>query len=220
MVSSAIYDPPSACENKLADCLSMKGTVAMLQQLEEPIRLRCGCPICGNPLPEHLVFGLHDKFCSRCGNVLWCGKSMVEDIVVLSVFPDAAPESAELEALVTSLGRKAGRPRVIVDLSALDVGTSSLLAVLVFLQRRVDALQGCVVLCGVGELLGQILARTRIDTLFDIYATASEALYGLRLETPCGESDHDHFGLPRQSSYDLAADEEDTGCWEDTHRIV
>ena len=83
---------------------------------------------------------------------------------------------------------------MVVDLSALDVATRSLFTELVLLRRRLDVLQGRVVLEGLGELLRQVFVRTRIGTLFETYDTASETLQFLRLETPCGKNDSDHFG--------------------------
>jgi anti-sigma B factor antagonist len=71
-------------------------------------------------------------------------------------------------------------PRVVVDLSAIDYLSSSGIAVLVGLKRRVELQNGKLVLCRVQPLVCDLLGVMRLNQYFTIAADENEALALLR----------------------------------------
>ena len=62
----------------------------------------------------------------------------------------------------------AGVRKMLVDAQDLEYVTSSVLGKLIYVHRKLEREGGLMVLCGVGEDLGEILEATRLTTLFHI----------------------------------------------------
>jgi stage II sporulation protein AA (anti-sigma F factor antagonist) len=141
----------------------------------------------------------------------------VEGVTVLFVLPDSLPETLEVSRLAQSLVANATAPRVVTDLSGLDHIRSSVLSGLVFLRQRLNEVQGRIVLCGLLPLVWEAFARTRIDTLFEIYETTDEALRSLRPRTnserwPHSARDDHERSNPLLSGRDGRRSRASTGC--------
>ena len=67
-------------------------------------------------------------------------------------------------------------PRIIVDLSAIDYLSSSGVAILVGLKRRIDLQQGKLVLCRVQPLVCDLLRVMRLNQYFTFADDESEAI--------------------------------------------
>jgi len=87
--------------------------------------------------------------------------------------------SAFREALYDFVNSR-NNPRIILDLSAVDYLSSSGVAILVGLKRRVDLRQGKLVLCRVQALVCDLLRVMRLNQYFTFVDTQQEALELLR----------------------------------------
>jgi anti-anti-sigma factor len=122
--------------------------------------------------------------CPDCGYYLWCLSRIVDDVVVLDVFPDRMPHQADIQRLATSLADSNDAPRVIVDLSRLDRINSLLMAKLLGLKRCISHAQGALILCGMGPCVRQTFVSTKLDTLFEIADGEDTALADLLSGNP------------------------------------
>jgi anti-anti-sigma factor len=126
------------------------------------------CPVCGNALPYLAALPPFDAPCCECGCYLWCRRRDSADAVVLEAVSGRAPEPWELVKVIQSLAREGPHDRVTFDLSKLEMITSSFLATLVVMKKRLDA-SGCtLVLCGLNPIVAEIFDRLRLNRLFDI----------------------------------------------------
>ena len=142
----------------------------------ETMNMSYHCPLCGVPLGAEPVLRICAVSCYECGYPLWCRKRMVGDVAVLSVLAGNSPEQGDIERLAQSLVRSGRAPSVVVDLSRLDTIRSSLMAWLILLERRLDAARGKLVLCGLTPVVCEVFRRTRIENLFEIVDSTTEAL--------------------------------------------
>jgi anti-sigma B factor antagonist len=99
-------------------------------------------------------------------------------------------EDAEIlfeEGAVHTVGRELhrlieeeGHTRLVVNFAGVRYLSSEVLGILASLQRKVDPVRGRVVLCGLDQLLRDMLRITHLDRVFDVYGDEAEAL-GLML---------------------------------------
>jgi anti-anti-sigma factor len=122
--------------------------------------------------------------CPDCGYFLWCLSRIVDDAVVLDVFPDRMPDQADIQRLASSLADSNDAPRVIVDLSRLDRMNSLLMARLIGLKRCILHVHGALVLCGMKPIVRQTFVSTKLDTLFEIANNEETALASLLSGSP------------------------------------
>ena len=125
------------------------------------------CCVCGNILPYHPVFSV-DHECPDCGSSVWCFQRDHSDEVVLEVLPGRTPALEDIDRLTQRLLQARGVPHVTIDLSALDIVNSALVAMLVLLNKRIRAAGGTLRLCELGPVVREIFYRFKLDTLFDI----------------------------------------------------
>ena len=126
------------------------------------------CPICGNTLPHLAALAPFDAPCSECGCYLWCRRRGSAEGMVLEAVSGRAPEPWELVKVIQALAREGPHDRVTFDLSKLEMVTSSFLATLVAMKKRLDA-SGCtLVLCGLTPIVAEIFDRLRLNRLFVI----------------------------------------------------
>ncbi|NLF67978.1 MAG: STAS domain-containing protein [Candidatus Anammoximicrobium sp.] len=125
------------------------------------------CCLCGHVLPYHPAFTA-DVNCPKCGSLLWCVRRDNGSEVVLEVVPGRTPSVEEIESLSRVLRTDEIVPRVIVDLSGLDLINSALVAMLVLLNKRIHAAAGTLRLSGLNEVVREIFFRFKLDSLFEI----------------------------------------------------
>jgi anti-anti-sigma factor len=132
------------------------------------------CAVCGTALPYHPVF--FEDHCPKCGFLLWCYRRSQNGFVILEVIPGRTPELEDLDRMVCSLLQSSSIQRVVLDLSALDFVTTSLVARLVSLNKRIRAAGGRLVLCELTPIVCEAFRRFRLDTILEIAACEQEAL--------------------------------------------
>ena len=136
-------------------------------KLAESIGCDFRCCVCGEVLPYHPVFCV-DHDCPSCGSSVWCFQREHGDGVVLEVLPGRTPALEDIDRLTQTLLHSHNVPHVTVDLSALDIVNSALVAMLVLLNKRIRAAGGTLQLCELTPVVREIFYRFKLDTFFDI----------------------------------------------------
>jgi anti-anti-sigma factor len=104
---------------------------------------------------------------------------MIDDVVVLRVLPGRTPEIGDIERLAESLVRSADVPRVVVDVSDLDLINSSLVAGLIALHKRVRSAKGRLILCGLQPFVREVFFDSNLTKVFVILDDEEAALASL-----------------------------------------
>jgi len=101
----------------------------------------------------------------------------VGDVAVLDVLPDRVP--GDLDRLADSLAGTGETPRVILNLSDLELVNSLFLSRLLVLHQRIQRDEGRLVLCCFHPLVRDALATTKLDAVFDMADDEEAALASL-----------------------------------------
>jgi anti-sigma B factor antagonist len=134
------------------------------------------CPVCGNTLPFQPALPRFDAPCTECGAYLWCRQRASDEELILDAMPGRTPEIWDVERLVEALVQSGRIARVIFNMSALDFVSSSLVARLVALNRRIQAAGGKLILCGMHPVVLEIFERVRLDRAFHIVESEEDAV--------------------------------------------
>ena len=97
--------------------------------------------------------------------------SPVGDVTMLSA--DLLHESAEM---MTQLIESHESPMVVVDLKGVPTCSSLFMSFLLRCHKAVKSRGGEMVLCGASKTMLELLALTRLDTVWAVYETRSQAL--------------------------------------------
>lgn len=98
-------------------------------------------------------------------------------MAILDVLPDRTP--AEVDRIVDSRLGADDAPRVIINLSGLELVDSLFLARLLALHRAIRRVEGRLVLCCLQPMIRERLAYTKLDTVLGIADDEEAALAGL-----------------------------------------
>jgi len=93
---------------------------------------------------------------------------VVDGVVILHIVPEVTPEHADVERLCEQLVSSDDAPRVVFDLSDLDLINSALTARLIAVNKRVRAANGKLVLCGLCPIVLETFRGSRLDRVFSI----------------------------------------------------
>jgi anti-sigma B factor antagonist len=77
-----------------------------------------------------------------------------------------------------------GRNHLVLNLAVVDYFTSMGLGKLIMLNRKAQAANGRLVLCGLTPTVNDILEATRVKSLFNVYTTEEEALRSFAADLP------------------------------------
>jgi anti-anti-sigma factor len=114
---------------------------------------------------------------------LWCRKRIINGVVVFDALRSSDVNNEDMLEFYRLTVWPKSIPRVVVNLQQLDYVTSAFLAALLVLQRRLGTAKGSLILCGASPLIRDILARTHLETLFEVVDSEGDAFN--RLRTGC-----------------------------------
>jgi len=107
---------------------------------------------------------------------LWCYKKNAADVVVLEVIPGMTPEHEDVERLCKTLSGCGSTPRVIVDLSDIELVGSAFVARLIAMNKRIRAAGGRLILCGLCPFVQDTFHGSRLDRVFEVAEDEEAAL--------------------------------------------
>jgi anti-anti-sigma factor len=125
------------------------------------------CCVCGHALPFHPVFSV-DHDCPECGSSIWCFQRDNDDEIILEVLPGRTPALEDIDRLLHSLLGSRQPVHVTIDLSALEIVNSALVAMLVLMNKRIRSAGGTLCLSDLSPVVLDIFRRFKLHTLFDI----------------------------------------------------
>jgi anti-anti-sigma regulatory factor len=126
------------------------------------------CPVCGNSLPHSVPTPPFDAPCSECGAYLWCRRRSSSGPIFLQAIPGRSPEPSELERVIQALERDSRGEEVILDLSLMELVTSSFMARMITLNRRIQASGSRMSVTGLQPLVRDIFQRARLDLALNL----------------------------------------------------
>ena len=126
------------------------------------------CPVCGNALPQPVPAPPFDAPCSECGAYLWCRRRMGAGPVFLQAVPGRSPEPAEVEQVLQTYERAHAGEDVTFDLSLMQLVTSSFMARLISMNRRITAAGGKLQITGLQPMVRDLFQRARLDRALDL----------------------------------------------------
>ncbi len=126
------------------------------------------CPVCGNALPHAVPAPPFDAPCSECGAYLWCRRRLAAGPLVLQAIPGRSPEPAEVEQVLKTYERDHPGEDVTFDMSLMELVTSSFMARLISMNRRITATGGKLRITGLQPMVRDLFQRARLDRALDL----------------------------------------------------
>jgi anti-anti-sigma factor len=111
---------------------------------------------------------------------LWCCSRTVDNSIVIDVVSGITPTHEDIQRLCDTLFDSGSVPNVVVDLSDVEFVSSSFLARLVALNKRIRAADRKLILCGLRPVVREIFRVSRLDTILDIAEDKDTVLTSLR----------------------------------------
>lgn len=105
---------------------------------------------------------------------------LIGETIVIAPAGDVTTLSAELlhesAEMMTDLIESHESPMVVIDLSKVPACSSLFMAFMLRCHKAVKSRGGEMVLCGASKPMLELLALTRLDTIWAVYQTRAEAL--------------------------------------------
>ena len=114
--------------------------------------------------------------CPKCGHVFWFRIRTADSVTILDAISGKVAINQQLDKLSEVLIRDGGTPKVILNLADIQFVSSSFIAGLVALHRRIRAAEGRMVLCGLSPVVRETLNGAKLDKLLNLAANEQEAL--------------------------------------------
>ncbi len=100
----------------------------------------------------------------------------VDDAIILNLLVNMDPETAEIDHVGRQLVRSRTAPHIIVNYHNIDFISSTFVNRMIVLHKTVHGAGGKVILCGMNQVIREILRINRLDRLLDLSANTDEAL--------------------------------------------
>ncbi len=127
------------------------------------------CPTCGSQISPESLEPAESRLRPPCGHVLWfVRRPMGGDWVVVALVTELISERDTIKQVGEVLAATGGGQRLVLDLSRLRFLPSSVLKLLLALQRRLQSLGGVLVVCGLHPGNYNALRRARLTTVLSI----------------------------------------------------
>ena len=114
--------------------------------------------------------------CPKCGHVLWFSFRTVDNAMVLDVISGKVAINQELDKVCELLTRVGEKPHVVLNMSDVQFVSSSFIAGLVALHKRLRSANGKMVVCEMSPVVQETLHGAKLDKLLLIATTEQEAL--------------------------------------------
>jgi anti-anti-sigma regulatory factor/ribosomal protein S27AE len=152
-----------------------------MSQASTPLdRLPRECPICGEASFADFLESPSTWSCSNCGHIPWFRKRTVGEVAVIDAISGRVFLSQDIEGIASVLIRDGNAQDVVINLADVELVTSSFIAGLVALRKRIYAANGNMVVCGLNLVVRETLRNAKVDTLLTIAENEQEAVACLR----------------------------------------
>lgn len=133
------------------------------------------CPICGSPLTIGPLQLPGDAICPKCSHVLWFSMRTSEGVTIADVITGKVATNQDIQRVSDTFLASSNPPRIVLNLSGVQLVSSSFIAGLIALNRRMNEAQGKLVLCELSPIVRETLAGAKLDRILTIVGTEAEA---------------------------------------------
>jgi len=134
------------------------------------------CPICGNPLDIGPLQLPGDAACHTCAHVLWFSLRIEANAIVADVITGKVPTNQDIVRVSQAFIARGRPPHVILNLSGVQLVSSSFIAGLIALNKRMNDAKGRLVLCELTPVVRETLAGAKLDRILTLVDKESDAL--------------------------------------------
>jgi anti-anti-sigma factor len=114
--------------------------------------------------------------CSKCGHVLWFHVRTADGVTIIDAISGKVAINQEIDKVSGVLIREGHAPRVILNLADIQFVSSSFIAGLVALHKRIRNAEGKMVVCELSPVVRETLKGAKLDRLLNIADSEQEAL--------------------------------------------
>jgi anti-anti-sigma factor len=134
------------------------------------------CPLCGEAIAVEPLQLPGEASCPKCGHLLWFHKRTIDGVTILDVISGKAALSQEIDQISKLLIREGSVPQILINLADIQLVSSSFIAGLVAMHRRVTAAGGKLIVCQLSLVVRETLKGAKLDKMLDIADDEQEAL--------------------------------------------
>jgi anti-anti-sigma factor len=117
-----------------------------------------------------------DAACPNCAHVLWYSVRPQANITIADVITGKVPTNQDIVRVSQSLISRASPPYVILNLSGVQLVSSSFIAGLIALNKRINDAKGKLVVCELTPVVRETLTGAKLDRILTLVDTESDAL--------------------------------------------
>jgi len=111
--------------------------------------------------------------------VLWFSLRTSEGVTIVDVLTGKVATNQDIQRVSNAFLARGNPPRVVLNLSGVQLVSSSFIAGLIALNRRMNDAQGRLILCELSAIVHETLAGAKLDRILTILDTESQALASL-----------------------------------------
>ena len=134
------------------------------------------CPVCGGTIVVGPLQVPGEASCPKCGHVLWFHTRTVDDVTIIDAITGKVAINQEIDKVSGVLIREGSTPKVVLNLADVQFVSSSFIAGLVALHKRVRAAKGKMVVCELSLVVKETLQGAKLDRLLNIADSEQDAL--------------------------------------------
>ena len=134
------------------------------------------CPICGNPLDIGPLQLPGDAACPTCSHVLWFSVRTEANAMIADVITGKVATNQDIVRVSQSFISRRNPPNVILNLSGVQLVSSSFIAGLIALNKRMNDAKGKLVLCELTPVVQETLSGAKLDRILTLVGSESDAL--------------------------------------------
>ena len=134
------------------------------------------CPICGNALAIGPLQLPGDAACPKCSHVLWFSVRTEDNALIADVITGKVPTNQDIVRVSQAFISRGSPPNVILNLSDVQLVSSSFIAGLIALNRRMNDTKGKLVLCELTPVVRETLDGAKLNRILTIVEKESDAL--------------------------------------------
>jgi len=134
------------------------------------------CPICGSALAIGPLQLPGDAVCPNCAHVIWFSVRNAAGIIIADVISGKISTNQDIVRVSQSFLSRGNPPLVVLNLSGVQLVSSSFIAGLIALNKRLRDAQGQLVLCELSPVVRETLAGAKLDRILKIADTESDAI--------------------------------------------
>jgi len=134
------------------------------------------CPVCGETVVVGPLQLPGEVSCPKCGHVLWFHRRVVNGITIIDAISGKVAINQEIDKVSGVIIQDGNPPSVIMNLANIQFVSSSFIAGLVALHKRMRNAKGKMVVCEMSPIVRETLHGAKLDKLLNIVDTEQEAL--------------------------------------------